>query len=187
MYVSFKKNRRTGEGRTTAKCARCIIVSGQESNHDGKEEKYFSQVGATPYNPIITGNFKSNDIFTSNSMEPTLTAFVSKDSDETNTYKSGDKVNIDGIVKGTGQLIYNGWSIYDENTDNTMVLNPQSLIDKRITITPLETPPMDTSIQDHSNRGYNSYPTSANGWGGYGGRSRKSRKSKSRKSRKSRK
>lgn len=44
LYVAFEKNRRTRKRRSTTKCARCVIVSGEKSNYDGKEEKYFSQV-----------------------------------------------------------------------------------------------------------------------------------------------
>ena len=44
--------------------------------------------------------------------DPTLTAFVSKDTNEKKTYKSGDEVTVkQGSYERIGKLHYNGWSI----------------------------------------------------------------------------
>jgi hypothetical protein len=119
----------------------------------------------------------------------TLTAFVSKDSDETNTYKSGDRVKFNGVNKGIGEVVYkNGWSIYDiyEKT-KIMDINDEIVKSKQITMTPLynESNSIPLTVTEQ-------YAAQYSGLGShmrenYGGRSRKSRKSKSRKSRKSRK
>ena len=124
-------------------------------------------------------------------MEPTLTAFVSKESDEKKTYKSGDKVKFkQGMYERIGELHYDGWSIYDMNSppNQIVVLDDNTVQRKGITMTPYVPPQSQPSVSAtpvYSNGygAYDSYPTSGNGWGGYGGRSRR----KSRRSRKSRK
>jgi len=123
-------------------------------------------------------------------MEPTLTAFVSKDNDEKKTYKSGDRVKFDGVNKGIGELVYqNVWSIYDiyEKT-KIMDITDEIVKSKQITMTPLYNEPKSNPLsvaQQYAaqNRGVGETMRQS-----YGGRSRrKSRKSKKSKSRKSRK
>ncbi len=111
-------------------------------------------------------------------MEPTLTAFVSRDKDEQKTYKSGDKVYYkQGIYITAGELHYddNGWSIYEIKSPpkQMVVLDDNTLQSKEITMTPYDPPT-------------NTYNTPAdNGWGGHGGK--RSRRRKTKKSRRSRK
>ena len=112
---------------------------------------------------------------TANSMEPTLTAFVSKDSNETKNYKSGDTVEIDYGYgpKVIGEL-RNGWSIYS-NGSNIADLDNKSVLSKELTITPDTSP----SVFKSQLTGYSTY-------GSYYGGKRSRRRRKTRKSRKSR-
>ena len=131
-----------------------------------KDRLQSKNITITPYEPTQT----------SNSMEPTLTAFVSRGSDEQKTYKSGDTVKINyGYGPEVIGELRNGWSIYS-NGSNIADLDNKAVLSKELTMTPDTSPTV-----------YNSGPhdkffsTFAN----YGGK--RSRRRKSRKSRRSRK
>jgi hypothetical protein len=110
-----------------------------------------------------------------NSMEPTLTAFVSRNNDEQKTYKSGDKVKCNyGYGPEVIGELRNGWSIYNSNGSNIADIDNKSVLSKELTITP-DTSPTISNPQSTGFSPYGSY---------YGGK--RSRR-KSRKSRKSRK
>ena len=112
---------------------------------------------------------------TANTTEPTLTAFVSRVSDEQKTYKIGDKVKCD---YGHGYELIgelrNGWSIHNSYGSNIMDIDNNSVLSKELTMTPDTSP----TVYIHNPH----YSTFADYSGG-----KRSRRRKSRKSRRSRK
>ena len=66
-----------------------------------------------------------------------LAAFSSPESQRKTRYYSGDKVKFkEGDREGTGELRYNGWSIYDlKGTEKLMDINSTALNLKKLTMT----------------------------------------------------
>ena len=119
-----------------------------------------------------------NETTQTDSMEPTLTAFVSRGSDEQKTYKSGDTVKINyGYGPEVIGELRNGWSIYNSNGSNIADLDNKSVLSKELTMTP------DTSPTVYNSGPHDKFFSTFANYGYGGKRSRR----KSRKSRKSRK
>ena len=132
-----------------------------------KDRLQSKNITITPYEPTQT----------SNSMEPTLTAFVSRGSDEQKTYKSGDTVKINyGYGPEVIGELRNGWSIYS-NGSNIADLDNKAVLSKELTMTP------DTSPTVYNSGPHDKFFSTFANYGYGGKRSRR----KSRKSRKSRK
>lgn len=113
---------------------------------------------------------------TANTTEPTLSAFVSRNSEEQKTYKSGDIVKINyGYGPEVICELRNGWSIYNSNGSNIADIDNKSVLSKELTITPDTSP----TVLKPQLTGFSTYGSF------YGGK--RSRRRKSRKLRKSRK
>jgi len=108
-----------------------------------------------------------------------LTAFI-PNSDEQNTLYDGDTVNFKGVRgEGVGVLRFNGWSIREINSTNTIMdIDKKSLSSKELTMTP------DNS--SHPLPVFKSQLTGYSTYGSYYG-GKRSRRRKSKKSRRSRK
>jgi hypothetical protein len=115
---------------------------------------------------------------TANSTEPTLTAFLSRDSEEEKTYKIGDKIKIKYYYgpEVIGEL-RNGWSIYNGNGTKYADLDNNSVLRKELIMTPDTSP----KVEYRQLTGYNNFDNYS-----YGGKRSRRRSRKSRKSRKSR-
>ena len=156
-----------GEGTVTGELRNgwSIYIDGSKYADLYKDRLQSKNITITPYEPTQT----------SNSMEPTLTAFVSRGSDEQKTYKSGDTVKINyGYGPEVIGELRNGWSIYS-NGSNIADLDNKAVLSKELTMTPDTSPTV-----------YNNQSTGFSTYGSYFG-GKRSRRRKSRKSRRSRK
>ena len=109
-----------GEGTVTGELRNgwSIYIDGSKYADLYKDRLQSKNITITPYEPTQT----------SNSMEPTLTAFVSRGSDEQKTYKSGDTVKINyGYGPEVIGELRNGWSIYS-NGSNIADLDNKAVI-----------------------------------------------------------